>query len=171
MALVTLSGTISAADLNTNFGDKTSSLQSTAQAGKVTWQYDLECLDLVTSTSVALRTLDFTAPDDLEFVVLCLNAWNSTAVTRIATGTLTAIDVNEQSASKYLLGQPISLSVTCTAASTEYNATRDDRTASTATKIWLAKGVTYRLQVSQDTATVLDRVVLSLVVASRRRRA
>lgn len=169
MALVTLAGTISANDLNTNFSDKLATIAAAnvvSATGK-DFQYDLEIFDLINTTSVGARTLDFTVPDDLEFRVLGLTIWAAGAGATV-TVTLTAIDIDQASASIYMLDEVISLSRGSSAG--EGNATRVNRTPSTTTKIFLKKGITYRLQASSSSATNVDRCHIYLLARARRRR-
>lgn len=168
MSLITLTGTISESDLDNNFSDKVATLQGNAIFGAKDFSIDLEIFDLVTSTSVGLRTLDFTPSDDWEFRVFGFSSYSASAVPTV-TVTLTAIDSDQNSASDYLLGQTISLSKQDAVG--EANATRDDRQASSTTKIFLKKGVTYRIQASSDSATNTDRVHIYLYLRTRRRKA
>jgi hypothetical protein len=168
MALVTLSGTISAADLNTNFNDKTSTLITNATLGQKDFQVDLEAFDVDnTSARVPYQTLDFTAPDDLELRVMGLFL-NSASAVPLITLTLTAIDIDQNSASVYLLDQTVT--VTCQAVVGEANATRDDRQASSTTKIFLKKGITYRMRMTSSSATVVDYAQAFIYCRTRRRR-
>lgn len=162
---MTLSGTISASSLNSHFSGKFTDLN--ASPTNKDFQYDIEVFDLASSLGVGLRTLDFTVPDDLELRVVGMTLYSASAVPT-ATLTLTAIDIDQNSASAYLLDQTISISKQAVVGST--SATRDDRQASTTTKIFLKKGITYRIQLSSNSATVIDRVHAFVYARARKRR-
>ena len=169
MALVTLSGAISAADLNTNFADKQSTINTNAQSHAKDIAYRLQVLALSSATSVGARTLDITVADDCELRTLALWVASPDATSRTATATLTAIDATEADISDvYLLGQTVSVSKAMSSGTTG-NATRTDYTPTTSTKVVLIKGITYRLQLS-GTASAFTACVATLVVRQIARR-
>jgi hypothetical protein len=170
MSLVTLSGTISEADLQNNFEDKLDELLAVEQLAKDDWQVDIRALDLTTVLAVGLRTIDFTAPDDCQLVTLGLSIFNPDATSRTAQLTLTAIDSAETEVSKYLLDQSISVSVTGDTAA-EHNATRTDLTLTSGELINLVKGITYRLQLTRTDANggVIDSAYGFVLLRSSRR--
>jgi hypothetical protein len=168
MALVTLAGTISAADLNTNFSDKSNTLNINNLKGKKEFQYDLEIYDADnTAAKVPFQTLDFTPPDDLELRVVGM-FMNSASAVPTLTLTISAIDIAEVSVSDYLLNQSIVLTKQAVVGQTD--ATRDSRLADSATKIFLKKGITYRMRVTSNSATVVDYVQCFMYCRTRRRR-
>ena len=153
MALVTLSGTISAANLNNNFNDKVASLASRNKAVGKDIQYNLSVIDLTTSLNVGLRTLDFVPPTDLQLVTIGLSMFNPDATSRTAKLTLSAISSEEVSVSKYLIDQVPSATVTGATAA-EYDATRAawNDAGLAKTPIFLVKGITYRLLMTREDA-------------------
>lgn len=166
MSLVTLSGTISAADLNNNFRDKISALQSSLlDSGKV-HQYDLDVLDLTSATAVGSRQLDFTPSHHMILRTMGLTVWNPDATSRTVTALLQAIDVNEEAVSKYLLDYTVQVPVTATSAA-EYNATRY---AAGSLYIPLYRGVTYRLSLANASATAVDRASAFVLARAFRRK-
>lgn len=165
MSLVTLAGTVSAADLNTNFQDKVANLVAQAADDSKFHQVNIETLDLTSATTNGLNVQDFTCTDDWELWVVGLSVWNPDATSRTITMTLTQVD----GVTKYLLDQTVSVSIAATSA-TEFNATRGDyRTSSP--KIFLVKGITYRLTLTSSSASAVDRAYGFLCLRPRRRRA
>lgn len=168
MALVTLSGTISAADLNNNFNDKVAALAALNDNRGHDLQYNLSVLDLTTALNVGLRTLDFVAPMDLELKCLGVSMFNPDATSRTARLTLTAIATDETVVSKYLLDETVNVPVIGNTAA-EYSASR----ATTAYPVFLVKGMTYRLTMDRVDANggVIDRAYgFALCRTSRRYR-
>lgn len=154
MALVTLSGTISAANLNNNFNDKVAAIAALNDNRGQDLQYNLSVLDLTTALNVGLRTFDFIPPTDLELKLLGISFFNPDATSRTAKLALTAISSEEVAVSKYLLDQTTEISATGSAA-LEYSGTRNAPTYPT----FLVKGVTYRLLITREDANagVIDR--------------
>jgi hypothetical protein len=166
MALITLSGVIDKDDLNNNFNDRSTQIEAALKADKKTFEYELEVFDLSSASGPANTTLDFTPPDDVEVLDLCLYV-NSATASITLTAELTAIDFNEVSVPQYLNDQ----SVTVTVASIvgETNATRFNRKPTTSNKIFLKKGLTYRLRVTSSSASIVDYCQIVLVCRNRRR--
>lgn len=165
MSLVTLSGTISAADLNTNFDDKVANLTAQAASDSKFHEIENEVLDLTSGPVAGSNIYDFTCPDDMELWVVGLSVWNPDATSRTITMTLTQVD----GVTKYLLDQTVSVSVTATSA-TEFNATRGDYRTNSGTKIWLVKGITYRLTFTSSSGSAVDRAYGFVLARPRRRR-
>jgi hypothetical protein len=162
MALVTLSGTISAADLNTNFDDKLAQLFTNSKRTGKDFQFDVEHASFTSATSAHLLHLDFTPTAHLEVIALALTGWNPDATSRTVTCTLTAIASNEEAVSKYILDRTISVSVTMPSSGIAH-ATRSTFTSSTGDKLFLIPGITYRLTLANSAASAVDRAVGSLV--------
>lgn len=162
MALVTLSGVISATDLNTNFNDKRAALNaSNIVAGKC-FQYDIRNMreggtGLTSATVEGYRTIDFTPPDDLLLVTVGLSYVQADATSRTISLALTvrtdplATAAEVISVQRYLGDQTISVSVTGASAA-EHTATRYVPTV----PVVLIKGVAYRMQLSSTAATAID---------------
>lgn len=169
MSLTTLTGVISSSALNNNFSDKLNSLDSQAGSIPTFHQFNIETLDLTNAPAAGTNIADFTAPDDLELWVVGLSMWNTNLVSKVVTMTLTAIDSAGTSVTKYLLDQSVTVNVTGATAA-EFNATRQDWSSFSGTKVFLAKGVTYRLTLTCSADTV-DRAYGFIVTRVRRRRA
>lgn len=167
--MITLSGTISASDLNSNFNEELAAMATNmARSGK-DLQYDLDVRDILSTTDISLRSMDFVAPAQLELRAVSVVVWNPDATPRVVTGTLTAVDDSGTAVPKYLLNQTVSVSVTANSAA-EFTGTRANYQTSTGTKIFLNKGVVYRLTLSVDVASAVDRAVLTIVCRNRWRR-
>lgn len=158
MTLVTLTGTISASDLNTNFSDKTDTLLANMKLGADNHQFDLIAIDLTSSTVASLRTLYFTAPDDMKLMALRLSTKSAIGSLAI-TGTLTC-----PASSAYLLDQTVSAAAT-TSAGTKTVANSDFQNS----YVMLKKGVTYLLTLSSASASICDLAQLSLIATVYRR--
>lgn len=165
MALVTLSGVINPNDLNNNFSDRLVQMETALKADKKTFEYELEVFDISTASTVATTILDFTPPDDVELLCLALFA-NSATASITLTGSLKAMS-GEEEVPQYLNDQPVT--VTVTSAVGQADATRYDLTDATSKKIFLKKGITYRLQVISSSASIVDYCQLMLVTRTRRR--
>lgn len=166
--MITLSGTISAADLNANFSEELAAIQANmARTGK-DLQYDLDVRDLTSGVDQSLRIFEFVAPSQMEVRALGLAVWNPDATTRTITGTLTAHDDAGTAVPKYLLNQDHSIVVVASSA-TEFLA-RTNYEGPAAPRLFLTRGVVYRLTLSCDVASAVDRAVMTLVVRNRWRR-
>jgi hypothetical protein len=109
---------------------------------------------------VSLRSVDFTAPDDLELRVLRILVTHTAAVGDV-TATLTVTDGD----TAYLLDQTISISVASLSGTAQ--ASLDCRTTTQAKRLRLLRGVRYRLTLS--TAATVDVGQATLLLRSRRR--
>lgn len=164
MTLVTLSGTVSAADLENNFGDKVASLPG-EDIGAFPVYYHVDCRDLAVATATSQRVVDFVAPDDMQIQDMFLSMWNPDATSRTVTLGLSAIDGNQAVITKMFPSDPL-LSVTVASAS-EANASRGEFPP----VVYLVKGITYRLTLTRTDANagVIDRAFGGLIAASVRR--
>lgn len=179
MALVTLSGVISAADLNTNFNDKRATIDTvndidvgarSAACKFITYQIrntreggtGLTSTTITSTPGFAIK--DFTVPDDCLVVGLCLRVINPDATSRTITLTLSAIDVNEVAVSKYLTELSYSISVTATSA-----ATFDGTRAAPSIPMVLVKGITYRLSLTSSSGTAVSSVDGCIIVRQMKR--
>lgn len=154
MSLITLSGTMSASDIEANFEDKRAALNTVNAINGKPFQYDHRVNDLTNNAAmVPLATKDFTVPDDMLFVTMGMAMYNPDATSRTITLTLSAI-TNASTAvavPSYLMNQSIFVTATGGSAST-FNATR----YVPATTIYLIKGITYRMLFTSSSATAVD---------------
>lgn len=166
MPLVTLSGTISAADLNNNF----SVASGLAYAARKRYQQqDLLVLGLTSTTSVGLRTFDFTPEDDIEIATLMLEGSNPDATTRVLTASFTVVDAAGADASEiYMLGVTPTITLSMTAAAS-YSRSRTTFT-SAAPNLRLPAGLTVRITITSDTASACTKAQASLVYRTEARR-
>jgi|SRR5687768_6262856 len=165
MAVITLSGVISAGNLNTNFASASASVLTNYGVKKY-HQWDADVVDLTTALAEGLRVTDFTAPDDLQLVTMGMSMWNPDATSRSASMTLTCIGEDESALTKYIPNGSLSVSVTGAAAA-EFNATRTVQTNA----VFLIKGLTYRLEFLRTDANagVIDRAYGFLSFSHQRR--
>jgi hypothetical protein len=109
---------------------------------------------------VSLRSIDFTAPDDLELRVLRILVTHTAAVGDV-TATLSVTDGD----TTYLLDQTITKSVASVNGTAQD--TLDCRTTTQAKRLRLLRGVRYRLTLS--TAATVDVGQATLLLRTRRR--
>lgn len=163
MALTPFSGTVTAATLNGNFDDKTSTITSQAVLGQV--DYDIYHRALAfsgTGTAVA-DFLDFTLDDDCELRCIRVTVEDGTAA-RTVSATLTQTEGD----TSFLVDHTISVSATTIIGTT--NATTDYRTVTQAIRVRLLKGVSYRLTLATSAGPV-TRLQGTIVLRTLRRSA
>jgi hypothetical protein len=157
---MTLSGTVTQTALRTDFDALTTSLSSNTLLGQEDFPLTLRVASLAVAMDVSLRSVDFTAPDDLELRVLRILVTHTAAVGDV-TATLTVTDGD----TAYLLDQTISISVASLSGTAQ--ASLDCRTTTQAKRLRLLRGVRYRLTLS--TAATVDVGQATLLLRSRRR--
>ncbi|MBL0320578.1 MAG: hypothetical protein IPP74_14980 [Alphaproteobacteria bacterium] len=163
MTLVTLSGVISAANLNTNFSDKTSTLLTNMKSGNETTQKTLRVFDLTNAIAASLRTYVFTPLDDIELQGLRLQTY-STNASLVITGTLKAINPDTAvEYTKYLMDQTVTITNTSVVGKS------DTHSSFTSPFTVLKANVSYQLQLSSASATACDKALLILLAKVRRR--
>jgi hypothetical protein len=157
---MTLSGTVTQTALRTDFDALTTSLSSLTLLGQEDFPLTLRVASLAVAMDVSLRSVDFTAPDDLELRVLRVLVTHTAAVGNV-TATLTVTDGD----TAYLLDQTISVSVASLNGTAQ--ASLDCRTTTQAKRLRLLRGVRYRLTLS--TAATVDVGQAILLLRTRRR--
>lgn len=163
------SGTILSTELNTEFDAQRTAMNANAAAAAKPFQYELEVKGLTNTTNQGLRTLDFTAPDDLEVMLFALTSYSASNVPN-TTATLTgiALDAEGQVVTTLTYMSDLTVSLTIDQNAAENN-TRTGFTTVSSTRFWLVKGATYRIQISSDSATATTRTVALLLVKATRR--
>ena len=157
---MTLSGTVTQTALRTDFDALTLSLSSNTLLGQEDFPLTLRVASLAVAMDVSLRSVDFTAPDDLELRVLRVLVTHTAAVGNV-TATLTVTDGD----TAYLLDQTITVSVASLNGTAQ--ASLDCRTTTQAKRLRLLRGVRYRLTLS--TAATVDVGQATLLLRTRRR--
>jgi hypothetical protein len=157
---MTLSGTVTQTALRTDFDALTTSLSGNTLLGQEDFPLTLRVASLAVAMDVSLRSVDFTAPDDLELRVLRVLVTHTAAVGDV-TATLTVTDGD----TAYLLDQTISVSVASLNGTAQ--ASLDCRTTTQAKRLRLLRGVRYRLTLS--TAATVDVGQATLLLRTRRR--
>lgn len=163
MALTPFSGLVTAATLNANFDDASSTITSQALDGQV--DYDIYHRALAfsgTGTAVA-DFLDFTLDDDCELRVFRITVEDG-AAGRTVTATLTQTEGD----TSFLVDQTISVSTTTIVGTT--NATEDYRTVTQPIRVRLLKGVSYRITLATSAGPV-TRLQGTIVLRTLRRSA
>lgn len=155
-------GIIDRDELRENFDALTPTLSTQAQAGQKDFVIPLTHPILKETTPAAERSVDFTAPDDLEIRALRVSL-TETSAGGVVTVTLTQADGD----AAYLLNHTISVSATCVVGTV--HATSDYRTTTGAVRLRLLRGVKYRLTAVMVGATG-PQMSAALVLRSRRRR-
>lgn len=161
MALTPFTGTVTAATLNANFDDKTSTITSQAILGQV--DYDIYHRALAfsgTGTAVA-DFCDFVLDDDCELRCIRITVEDGTA-SRTVTATLT----QSEGDTSFLVDNTISVSATTIVGTT--NATTDYRTTTVPQRVRLLKGVSYRITLATSAGPV-TRLQGTIVVRTIRR--
>lgn len=155
-------GLIDADDIQAEYFTQVTALQSQALRGQKDFVVPLMVPALVTSTALAARIVDFTAPDDLELRTLRCSVTSGTA-SIVVTAALTVTDGD----TTYLLDNTVSVSVTSVVGTAHGNV--DARATTNPIRVRLLRGVRYRLSISSPSATATN-VSAALVLRTRRRR-
>jgi hypothetical protein len=166
---INLSGVISATDLNSNFNEQLATLRANAQLGRKQYQKVLDVYGLTNATGTIARQLEFTAVDDMDVLLLGLTVWRNSGTITI-TAELEAIAYTAAGAeevSKYLSDKTVSVS-RLVSAGAENNANRTIYEPTNV--IRLIKGITYRLTLTSNSATAVNRAYCYLVMTTTRRR-
>jgi hypothetical protein len=170
MTLTTLTGTTSHTDLNNNFSDKLAAIRAVNDISSVGKTFDkmLDCDALSSATLAGLRQITFTPEDDYELIGAMLRVTSGTASITITASIKAILPDTEEEVPKYLSGDTFSMSLTTIVGTNE--ATRVDKTSVTAKKLYLIKGITYRLILTSSSATAVTRAYAKLILRVRRRR-
>lgn len=152
---MTLSGNITASALRTEFSDASYNPNASGHDGDFT--VPLRLSSLAAATTERDRSIAFTAPDDFEVRVLAVRV-TDTAGGPVITAALTV----ENGDASFLCDHDVSQAVT------SVNGTADARLdltdAETFGKVWLTKGVRYRLSLACSTGSVAGPVYAMLVL-------
>lgn len=155
MSLTPFTGTVSAATLNANFDDATTTLVANAKLGQKDQAQDVYVASLVAGTVLSLRTFAWTQRDDAELRVIFAHG-TADAGSRTLTLTLTV----DNGDTAFLDDETITLTVTSSGAGAFDTRTAGDgdyRTTS-GTRVRLLSGVRYRLTIATDAGTWTDAV-------------
>jgi len=155
------SGLISENDIHDEYDNIIVALNTQSTLGDNDFCIPLNVPALTTSTTVPASSVDFTAPDDLEFRTLRLSTTGVVGPTVTATLTVTDGD------SSFLLDHTVSVPVVSIAGTAHGNV--DARSTTQAIRVRLLRGVRYRLAVTSNSATA-TAVSAALVLRTRRRR-
>ena len=155
---MTLSGTITAAALQTDF-DAVRSLLEVSDRQDVDFVVPLRLASLAVADDVSVRSIAFTPRDDFEVRVLSLRVTDSGGAGRTVTAALAV----ENGDTSYLLDKTISTSVVTTAGTQD---SRLDLRTVTGDRIRLVRGVRYRLTLTTSAGTVTGPLISCLLLRS-----
>jgi len=162
VTLTVLTGTVSASVLRANFDDKTTRIDATAVAGQVDYPVHVRKGTLAVADDVSVRSVSFTAPDDMELRVLRV----------LCTHTTTGVTVTasiEQADGDTQLMMDATVSVSVASINGTAQASLDLRTT-TGRRIMLLRGVRYRLTVTATGGTATVGQATALLRTRRRTR-
>lgn len=146
MSLVAFTGATSATTLNANFDDKTTTIDANAIAGRVDHPVHVRRGSLAVADDVSLRSVYWTAPDDMEVRALRVLATHSA-------GGLTVTATLSEANGLVDLMMGVDPTVSVASINGTAQASLDLRTT-TGRRIMLLRGVRYRLSVSVVGGTV-----------------
>ena len=162
MTLTSFAGTTSAPTLNANFDDATARIDATMVAGRVDYPVTVRKGTLAVADDVSVRSVTFTAPDDMELRVLRVLCTHTT------TGvTVTAALEQADGDAAFMMDQTISVDVASINGTAQ--ASLDLRTT-TGTRIMLLRGIRYRLKVTASGGTATVGQAAALLRTRRRTR-
>ena len=167
MSLTAFTGTVTAAQLRSNFDDATTQLTTNTTAGQKDWTWFLRLSSLSSATTIGRRSLVITPRDDAEVRIFFVRV-TDTVAGHIITGTLT----QDAGDAEFLVNNTVSIAVTT------INGTVDSRDSSltdyrttTGTRFRLKKDVAYRLTLASDSAAASGVTQIALQLRSIRRAA
>lgn len=162
MTLTAFTGTTDADVLNANFDDATTRIDATMVAGRVDYPVHVRKGTLAVADDVSVRSVTFTAPDDMELRVLRVLCTHTT------TGiTLTAAIEQADGDTAFMMDQTISVDVASINGTAQ--ASLDLRTT-TGRRIMLLRGVRYRLKITAAGGTADVGQATALLRTRRRTR-
>jgi hypothetical protein len=166
MTLVTLSGTPSVTDINNNFNDKVADIKAVNQISSDGKGYEimLDVTSLTSSYNLGLRSATFTPPDDIEIEAVKLIVSSVNNGINVSVSLSPILPDTEEVVSKYVVDTSVSMT-DVTAGGAGFN-----KYLTPAAKVFLVKGITYRLEITSDSASVVKRAICSLICKVRRRR-
>lgn len=174
---MTLSGTITAAGINTDLDSNRAALASALTAGDVMWTRSCIARSVLSSTAVSARSRLLLLDDDakLEYLGLTVvgGAYSITTTARLqAIGD--GITGDDSTSAEYLQGEDVTVAVSTTDATRTHGRTsvflRTQGDVARARAIWLKRGVLYRLSIECSDASNPAVFAQAVVIATSRRR-
>lgn len=160
MSLTPFTGTVAASRLRENFDDKTTRIDAVAAVGQVDTPAFVRKASLAAADDESLRSVYFTAPDDMEVRVLRVLAAHTAGGITVTASITEANDLLD-----YTMGAVCEQSVTSINGTAQ--ATLDLRTT-TGRRIMLLRGVRYRVTIAAAGGT-LDVGQATVLLRTRRR--
>lgn len=165
MALTAFTGTTSAATLNSNFDDKTTTIATQMQAGQKDQTVELRLTTLASTDELRGRSRAWVQADHAQLRIAYLRATDSGGAARSVTFTLTV----DNSDDDYLVEFPVSITVTTIVGTVDSRASSATDYRTGVPWLRLVKGVRYRLTLSVASGTVTGPVYAGVQLRSRRR--
>ena len=160
MSLVAFTGQIVSQTLRDNFDDKTTRIDAVAAVGQVDYPVFVRKASLAAADDESLRSVYFSAPDDMEVRVLRVLATHTAGGITVTASIAQADDLLD-----YTMGAVCEQSVTSINGTAQ--ATLDLRTT-TGRRIMLLRGVRYRVTIAAAGGT-LDVGQATVLLRTRRR--
>lgn len=160
MSLTPFTGTITSAALRDNFDDKTTRIDAIAAVGQVDTPIFVRKAALAAADDESLRSVWFTAPDDMEVRVLRVLATHTAGGITVTASIAQADDLLD-----YTMGAVVEQTVASINGTAQ--ATLDLRTT-TGRRIMLLRGIRYRVTIAATGGT-LDVGQATVLLRSRRR--
>lgn len=155
---------ILAGDLNTEQDAQRAALNGVIAAGVKPWTFRKRALQLSSTTAMLNRSMEFIPSDDWELIAFGVNSQNATAGTTL----VATLDTPDDTDNTFLLGAALTAQVV--AGITPYLWTqRSSYETSTGTRLWLLRGVKYRISVSSTDASPPSNSWVEATVACRSR--
>ena len=138
---------IEASDLNTQQDARRTQLNGVLSGGYKTWTFHKRAYDLSSTTDIAERSMEIIPSDDWELLMFGV-AGNGTSSSTTFSATLETPDDIDNT---FLLGQIVTAEVASTGAA--YQTARTAYTATTGRRLWLLRGVKYRISIASTDAS------------------
>lgn len=162
------SGTIVAADVNSELEGGRANLEADAQEAWVRALDSLIVFGLTSATAVDSRSRIFQVDDVCRVDALRLEVDGHASATIITTATVEAIDANEDADTSQMEFRTPAMSITTSAATKTVGGA--EFVSATGDLYWLRPGIDYRFSVSSNHASATTRVVAHLVTGCKRSR-
>lgn len=138
---------ILASDLNTQQDGQRSTLNGVLSGGYRTWTFHKRAYDLASTTDIAERSMEIIPSDDWELLMFGV-AGNGTNGSTTFSATLETPDDSDNT---FLLGQTVTAQVASTGSA--YQTSRQNYTTTTGRRLWLLRGVKYRISIASTDAS------------------
>lgn len=133
---------IEASELNTEQDAKRTQLNGVLSSGYKTWTFHKRAYDLTSATNIVNRSMELIPSDDWELVMFGVQgSGNNGSVTLSAT-----LETPDDIDNTFLLGDTITAIIASTGAA--FQSSRQSYTTTTGRRLWLLRGVKYRISIA-----------------------